>query len=253
MGPANIPGPGSKAADDLKRAFIEKVAASAAFSRADQLRRLFLWLARRSLDHLPNPTEYEVACSALRRPADFDPQTDSLVRREMSRLRLKIGDYYAQEGKSDAIRIRVSGPYRLAFDVAVPTSAPADEAEKGACLMILPLYASPGTADLAEVFYGELLINLAAVENLELIAQTTARGYSRHLGDVRLFAAQTGADFVVEGTARDSAAGMLITLWLVDGETGRTRILCRLAGADPEDLARRAARTLPQLCPREAR
>ena len=69
MGPANsISEPSAKPGDDLKRANVEKVAASAAFPRAEQLRRLFVWLARRSLDNLPQPTEYEIACAVLRRP-----------------------------------------------------------------------------------------------------------------------------------------------------------------------------------------
>ena len=247
MGPANSTSePSAKPGDDLKRAYLEKVAASAAFSRAEQLRRLFAWLARRSLDNLPQPTEYEIACAVLRRPQTFDPQTDSLVRREMCRLRLKLREYYSQEGSRDAVRIRAAGPYRLAFDVIAPPRTSLDhDPARAVCLLILPLYASPAAGNQAEIFYGELLTRISSFANFELIAQTTARSYGRQLGDARHFAAQTGADFVLEGTARESAAGLMITLWLVDGQTGRTRIFCRLTGSDLEELARRAAAALP--------
>ena len=46
-------------------------------------------------------------------------------------------------------------------------------------------------------------------------------------------------------TARESTAGLMITLRMVDGQTGRTRIFCRLTGSDLEELARRAAAALP--------
>jgi TolB-like protein len=247
MGPANsIPETTAEAGDNLKRIYVEKVAASSAFARAEQLRRLLVWLARRSLDNLPHPTEYEVACAALRRPENFDPQTDSLVRREMSRLRIKIREYYAQEGKDDAIRIRVAGPYHLAFDVIASRVTSLDrDPKRGLCLLVLPLYASSGMTDQAEMFYGELLTQLSSLSGFELVAQTTARGHARQLGDARSLAGQTGADFIIEGTARDSSDGLIVTLWLVDGQTGRARILCRLTGSDVEDLARRAAAALP--------
>ena len=253
MGPANsIPETAAEAGDNLKRVYVDKVAASSAFARAEQLRRLFVWLARRSLDNLPHPTEYEVACAALRRPENFDPQTDSLVRREMSRLRLKMREYYSQEGKEDAVRIRVAGPYHLAFDVIAPSNTRLDhDPKRGPCLLVLPPYSSAGMHDQAEMFYGELLTQLSSLNAFELVAQTTARGYARQLGDARSFAGHTGADFVLEGTAHDSPGGLIVTLWLVDGQTGRARIFCRLAGSDLEELARRAAAAVPLSPPQE--
>ncbi|MEO8660265.1 MAG: hypothetical protein ABI693_17485 [Bryobacteraceae bacterium] len=236
MGPAKS---SPEARGDPRPAYVQKVAASASFARADQLRRLFLWLAQRSLENLPHPTEYEVACAALRRPVSFDPQTDSLVRREMSRLRLKMRDYYTEEGKEDAVRIRIAGPYHLAFDGIA--AAGEVNPQRPACLLILPLYASSATSDQAESFYVELLAQLARLDAFGLVAQTTARGFFRQLGDVRLLAAQTGADFILEGTAHDVPVGLSVTLWLVDGKTGMTRVLGRFTGADIEELARQAA------------
>ena len=39
------------------------------------------------------------------KPADFDAQTDPLVRVEALRLRQRLLEYYAGEGRSDAVRI----------------------------------------------------------------------------------------------------------------------------------------------------
>lgn len=75
----------------LCRGHLEKVARSVTFCRAGQLRSLLIWLGERSLGaHKIAPAEKEIAAAVLNRK-DFDPQTDSLVRKEMSRLREKAG------------------------------------------------------------------------------------------------------------------------------------------------------------------
>ena len=55
----------------------------------------------------------------------------------MSRLRLKMREYYSQEGKEDAVRIRVAGPYHLAFDVIAPPITSLDhDPKRGPCLLV---------------------------------------------------------------------------------------------------------------------
>ena len=119
----------------------------------------------------------------------------------MCRLHLKLREYYSQEGSQDAVRIRAAGPYRLAFDIILPPRTSLDhDPARVVCLLVLPLYASPAAGNQAEMFYRELLTRISRSPSFELIAQTTARGYARQLGDARYFAAQTGADSVLEGT-----------------------------------------------------
>jgi len=50
---------------------------------------------------------YSVGVEVFGRPADFDPQTDPLVRVEAGRLRQRLAQYYAGEGAADPIRIRL--------------------------------------------------------------------------------------------------------------------------------------------------
>jgi len=50
-----------------------------------------------------------------------------------------------------------------------------------------------------------------------------------------------GADFVVEGSLELREAQMLMTLWLVDGHSGRTKSPGRFAGADLEQIVEAAA------------
>lgn len=63
------------------RVHLDRIASSVTFARAEQLRRLLQWLGDRSLQGSSVlPTEKEIGEIVLRRK-DFDPQTDSLVRK----------------------------------------------------------------------------------------------------------------------------------------------------------------------------
>jgi tetratricopeptide (TPR) repeat protein len=50
---------------------------------------------------------YTIATQALGRGVDFDPQLDPIVRVEAARLRLALDAYYANEGRSDPLRIDI--------------------------------------------------------------------------------------------------------------------------------------------------
>ncbi|MFZ0734933.1 MAG: hypothetical protein WAM79_21635 [Candidatus Sulfotelmatobacter sp.] len=52
------------------------------------------------------------------RPTGFDPQSDSTVRVQAGRLRVKLAEYYAQEGVDDPILVEIpKGSYALTFHV----------------------------------------------------------------------------------------------------------------------------------------
>ncbi len=103
--------------DSIRRAHLVKVIGSITFARAEQLQRLLKWLGERSLGAFPvPPSEKEIATNVLNRK-DFDPQSDSVVRNEMSRLRDKLDRYYSSEGWEDEIRIVSNRGYLIGFDI----------------------------------------------------------------------------------------------------------------------------------------
>jgi TolB-like protein len=221
--------------ESICRAHVQKVAGSVTFSRAEQLQRLLTWLAERSLAACPiAPGEREIAVGVLRR-SDFDPQTDSLVRKEMSRLREKLARYYLSEGLQDEIRIGTGGGYLLSFE----RRGNVHPGEEKACWLVLPFRSNPEMAEESEQFLEELLIGLAKPKKREVVAPTTALAYRGRMGDVRQFAAECGADFVVEGSLRRRNELIEVTTWLIDGQSGRARRFHRISGPDTADLARR--------------
>ena len=110
---------------------IERLTNSHILHGSESLCKLLRYLAEHSLDH-PGVAlkEYQIATEVLGRPAGFDPQSDSTVRVQAGRLRVKLGEFYGQEGVDDPIVVELpKGSYALTFHLRGPkpgvaTSAP---------------------------------------------------------------------------------------------------------------------------------
>ncbi len=76
------------------------------------------YLAKQAIDHPDAPLkEYQIATEVYGRHADFDPQSDSTIRVQAGRLRLKLAEYYAGEGAADPIVVKIpKGSYHLVFE-----------------------------------------------------------------------------------------------------------------------------------------
>jgi len=120
-----MPSPG-EGLHDGRRAAIEKVLHSVAFSRSDSSRLLLKFIVEKSLSgNLDSIKEYTIATEALGRPPDFDPKADSIVRIQVQRLRKKLEEYYSDEGGEDPIRIVIpSGHYIPEFRTHPEPSPP---------------------------------------------------------------------------------------------------------------------------------
>jgi hypothetical protein len=110
---------------------IERLTKSHSLHSSESLCKLLRYLAEHSLDH-PGIAlkEYQIATEVLGRPAGFDPQSDSTVRVQAGRLRVKLSEYYAHEGVDDPIVVEIpKGSYALTFHLrparaGAPIAAP---------------------------------------------------------------------------------------------------------------------------------
>src|SRR5712691_13570614 len=96
---------------------IERLLASHTLHGSESLRKLLRYLAEHALDH-PGVAvkEYQIATEVFGRPADFDPQSDSTIRVQAGRLRMKLAEYYSSEGADDPIVVELpKGTYVLSF------------------------------------------------------------------------------------------------------------------------------------------
>src|SRR5690242_18296608 len=101
---------------------IEKLTNSHILRSSESLCKLLRYLAEHSLDH-PGIAlkEYQIATEVLGRSVGFDPQSDSTVRVQAGRLRMKLAEYYTHEGPDDPIVVELpKGSYSLTFHVRTP-------------------------------------------------------------------------------------------------------------------------------------
>ena len=104
---------------------VDKLINSHSLRGSESLCKLLRYLAEHSLDH-PGVAlkEYQIATEVLGRPAGFDPQSDSTVRVQAGRLRMKLAEYYAHEGSDDPILVEVpKGSYALTFQLRTPLAS----------------------------------------------------------------------------------------------------------------------------------
>jgi len=84
---------------------------------SESLCKLLQYLAKHAVDHPSTPLkEYQIATEVFGRRSDFDPQSDSTIRVQAGRLRLKLAEYYSSEGADDPIVVELpKGTYILSF------------------------------------------------------------------------------------------------------------------------------------------
>jgi hypothetical protein len=103
---------------------VDRIINSHSLRSSESLCKLLRYLAERALDH-PGVAlkEYQIAVEVLGRSGGFDPQSDSAVRVQAGRLRMKLEEYYAHEGKNDAIVVELpKGSYALTSHARTPST-----------------------------------------------------------------------------------------------------------------------------------
>src|SRR5512138_3831696 len=110
-------------------AALNRVLGSEVFEAAGRAREFLTFIVHETLagrgDRLKG---YSIAVQVFERPADFDAQTDPLVRVEAGRLRRRLAEYYQSQGRDDAVRIELPrGGYTPVFVWHSPDASPAVE------------------------------------------------------------------------------------------------------------------------------
>lgn len=94
-----------------ERSEVDAVLASEIFKRAPSLRHFLAYVCERYFaGDAARIKEYNIAVEGFGRSPDFDPNEDTIVRVEASRLRKRLKEYYAGDGAAHAIQIALPGP-----------------------------------------------------------------------------------------------------------------------------------------------
>jgi hypothetical protein len=105
-----------------KRLQLERILNSQAFHGAEILKSFLRFVVGKSLEGLDSEVkEYTIAMEVFARSENYDPRIDSLVRVQATRLRSKLEEYYASQGKNDRVHINLpKGHYIPAFTYLHP-------------------------------------------------------------------------------------------------------------------------------------
>ena len=106
--PGIIESPDFSRTPDLRtqevRAYLARLLASRHFAATGRRGQLLGYLVERTLaGDADKINEYAIGLEVFQRPPSFDPRIESVVRTEVSRLRQRLKDYYADEGARDLI------------------------------------------------------------------------------------------------------------------------------------------------------
>jgi hypothetical protein len=102
------PPTGESPSIEEKHGQVERVLGSVTFSNAPVLKCFLQFIVSLAVEGRSDEiSEYAIATQVFGRPPKFDPASDTIVRTQAYRLRLKLKEYYEREGKDDGITIEV--------------------------------------------------------------------------------------------------------------------------------------------------
>ena len=107
------------------RAYLGRLLSSRQFSSASRRGQLLEYLVAHTLaGDAAKISEYAIGLEVFQRPTSFDPRIESQVRTEVSRLRQRLREYYAEEGRHDPIVIDFPPrSYVATFEFREPAAA----------------------------------------------------------------------------------------------------------------------------------
>jgi hypothetical protein len=111
---------------ELTREHLEELLSSQTFQRSTKLSQLLRRLVEPTLTGATYPLKEQLlGIEVFDRPTDWDPQTDSIVRVNVNRLRLMLTSYYADEKPPTAVRFVIpKGSYTAQCVLISPQSSP---------------------------------------------------------------------------------------------------------------------------------
>ena len=220
----------------VARRQLEKVLASAGFSRNERMARFLRFVVERRLDGRDSEIkESVIALEVFGRRADYDPAQDSIVRTEAGRLRARLGEYYQGEGKGDELVIELpKGGYvplfrrpeavvpaarteakkrpRLALAIALAGLAAVLgllawwwvwHANTPIGIAVLPFENSnhdPANDYFADGLTDELIRNLAIIDGLSPRSRTSSFAFKGKPRNVRDVGKELAVDYLIEGS-----------------------------------------------------
>jgi len=149
----DVPKPNDSSASGLyadpRWRLVERILLSVPFQKSANLHGLLSYLAEHAIQGKADAlTERQIGITVFSKPPGYSPAEDSAVRVHVRQLRLRLHEYFAQEGRNEALRVEIpKGSYVLEFHDAQPNASPAP------ALQPTPEAAKPRTGRVREVLF----------------------------------------------------------------------------------------------------
>jgi len=115
---------------DERWQLVQRIISSPPFQKGTRLRDLLQYVTEQTIrGHAHELTEQHIGNALFHKPSDYSPLEDSSVRVHARQLRLKLHEYFNEDGRNESLILEIpKGAYAPAFrTVTKPPSAPAVE------------------------------------------------------------------------------------------------------------------------------
>jgi len=109
---------------------VQRIVSSPPFQKSTRLRELLEYLTERTIHgHAHDLTEHHIGNALFHKPSGYDPLEDSSVRVHVRQLRLKLHEYFDEEGRSEPVILTIpKGSYSPVFKAAPSQEKPSETA-----------------------------------------------------------------------------------------------------------------------------
>ena len=212
-----------------------KILDTSVFRNSNKLSYLLSYLVNQTLQGQSRTLkEYTIGVDVYDRGADFNPRTDAIVRVEVSRLRSRLDEYYAQEGKNDRVRISIpKGGYKPVFTETEthahqPPTPPVRAVERvpreNVSIAVLPFQlmgTCPTQKLMLDGFSYHLVSELSKFPELSVSSSLSTLPFQFSGKDASAIAEELGTSHLLTGSAIAMDDKLRLTVELAEGHRGR--------------------------------
>ena len=154
---------------DERWLLVQKIVSSPPFQKSTRLRELLEYITERTIHgHSQELTEQHIGNTLFHKPSGYSSLEDSSVRVHARQLRLKLHEYFDEEGRNEPLILSIpKGSYTPIFKPATKTATPIPE---------IGLKAGPAVSWRSRAILAWLLCGVLAVVCAVLIYQFNRRG-----------------------------------------------------------------------------
>jgi TolB-like protein len=213
---------------------LQKIFDDPSFSDSEILRRFLQYIVRETLAGRANMIkEYTIGVNVLKKPADFKPQYDAIVRIHAGRLRRALSNYYKVAGINDSLEISIpKGNYVPVFrkidsDFGKQHRRAGDNqplnTSSSIRIAIMPFRCYEKNSirlAFADSLGQQLSAEFGLFPDFSVIAYYATRRVADEMSDVRKLGSSYGAQYVVTGNVQFEGKRLRVRVQLSDVARG---------------------------------